>query len=242
MNRNDLTSLTLIRHGQAIVNIEPVIGGMKGDRGLTPLGVRQAERLRDRLRTSGELTADVFLTSSLPRARQTAEILAPVFDVPPVADDDLQEFRTGPEGDGLPLAEYKKRFGWIDMERYPFTPTDPGGESWAVFMLRVHSALVRILEAHAGKRIVIVCHGGVVDASFFHFFGLHPFSVPATGFDTRNTSLTVWKQIVRHDRARWVLDRYNDDAHLRGSEVEPGIDYLNEPHAAAPVPTEASGE
>ncbi len=57
------TNLYLIRHGEAHVNVNPggPIGGMKGDAGLTDLGRKQAERLRDRLAASGEIQADVFI-------------------------------------------------------------------------------------------------------------------------------------------------------------------------------------
>jgi len=42
------THLYLIRHGEAVSNVEPIIGGLRGDGGLTPRGVAQATRLRDR--------------------------------------------------------------------------------------------------------------------------------------------------------------------------------------------------
>ena len=32
------TDLYLIRHGEAVANVEPIIGGMRGDVGLTELG------------------------------------------------------------------------------------------------------------------------------------------------------------------------------------------------------------
>lgn len=232
------TFLYLIRHGQAIVNVEPIIGGMKGDRGLTGLGVQQATRLRDRLETTQEIAADVLIASSLPRARQTAEIIAPSLKLPVILDDSVQEFRSGEEGDGLTLEEYKRRFGWVDIQSEPFTPVDPGGESWTTFLFRVVHALHRILTEHQGKHIVIVCHGGIIDASFFYFFNMSGFAIPSTGFDTRNTSITCWKQVFRHGKMRWVIDRYNDDAHLRGMVVEKSIDYLDQPPAQPAVPTE----
>ena len=45
-----MTTLYLIRHGESYANVDPggAVAGMKGDRGLTELGRRQAERLRDR--------------------------------------------------------------------------------------------------------------------------------------------------------------------------------------------------
>jgi len=65
-----VTQLYLIRHGQAFCNVENLIAGMESDVGLTPVGVAQAERLRDRLSATGEIAADVLIASTLPRARQ----------------------------------------------------------------------------------------------------------------------------------------------------------------------------
>lgn len=232
------TRLYLVRHGQAVVNVEPIMGGMKGDTGLTPLGVEQATRLRDRLQTTGEIKPDVFIASTLPRARQTAQIIAPAFpDVPLVMDDDVQEFRVGPEADGLSFDDYKARFGWHDFADDVFQATDPGGESWATFLLRVGQTLTRITTEHRGKTIVVVCHGGIIDASFMIFFGLNAFSVPAVGLHTVNTSLTLWERVSHRNKMRWQLSFYNDDAHLRGAGVSRGtnIDYTAHAPVAAPT-------
>lgn len=44
------TQLYLIRHGEAVANVEPIIGGMRGDAGLTDRGREQADLLEQRLR------------------------------------------------------------------------------------------------------------------------------------------------------------------------------------------------
>ena len=65
------TRLHFIRHGEAYSNVPHegrVVSGMRGDKGLTPRGVAQGERLRDRLLATGELAADVVLASTLLRA------------------------------------------------------------------------------------------------------------------------------------------------------------------------------
>ena len=138
------TDLYLVRHGQAYANVEPIIAGMRGDAGLTPLGRMQAERLRDRLQASGEISADVLIASTLPRARQTAEIIAPALEVPIQFDDAVQELRPGDLGDGLSVDEFKARFGWVDQVAEPLRPMSPDGESWARFLLRVGDAMDRI--------------------------------------------------------------------------------------------------
>lgn len=243
------THLFLIRHGQAVSNVEPIIAGMKGDAGLTPLGVQQAERLRDRLRASGEIKPDVFLASSLPRARQTAEIIAPALGLSPNLDDELHELRPGDAGDGLSLDEYKRRFGWVSLEDEPERLIDPGGESWATFTARVSRALSRITTEHAGKTIIAVCHGGVIDVSFLHFFQMPLGRVPPAGFFTHNTSITHWEFDGRAKRDHWRLVKYNDDAHLAGMEQGAWLDWATIKPAdpapdtekpAVPLPTEPS--
>jgi 2,3-bisphosphoglycerate-dependent phosphoglycerate mutase len=206
-----VTNLFLVRHAQAVVNVTGTMAGPKGDTGLTALGIQQAEALRDRLKSSGELVPDVFLASSLPRARQTAEIISPAFELSPTLDDDLQEFRCGLEADGLSLEDYKARFGWLDFEEHPFTETDPGGESWAVFQLRIARTLTRLTREHTGENILCVTHGGVIDGAFGHFFGLSSHMPPRVKLYTENTSLTHW----RSEGGRWRLMFYNDTHHLK---------------------------
>lgn len=209
------THLYLVRHGQAVVNVQPIIGGMKGDVGLTERGIRQAERVRDRL-AAGNIRPDVLIASPLPRARQTAEIIAGGLGLPLTFDPDMEELRVGPEGDGLSLEEYRQRFGWVDLAMEPLRIVDPGGESWATFMLRVATGLDRITRDHEGKTIVIVTHGGVIDGSFVHFFGMNAHAMPRAGFATENTSITHWMRLLRNNVPRWTLSTYNDTAHLRG--------------------------
>ena len=72
------TRVVMIRHGEAVCNVSGVCGGRLGCEGLTPRGRRQVEELRDRLLATGELAgADVLYASVLPRAIETAELVAP---------------------------------------------------------------------------------------------------------------------------------------------------------------------
>jgi probable phosphoglycerate mutase len=239
-----MTQLYLIRHGEAFGNVEPIVAGMNGDRGLTPRGVAQAERLRGRL-ASGEIKADVLIASTLPRARQTAEIIQPSLGLPIVFDDEVQELMIG-EADGMANGDAWAKFGIPDFDQYPLRKIAPGGESWGDFTLRVSRALTRITSEHAGKTIVVVCHGGVIDCSFIHFFHMPGLVVPPTDFHTRNTSLTHWEWVQRRSRAMWRLNCYNDIAHLQGigafeslrwedTGLAPADDTT---HPATPVPTE----
>lgn len=244
-----MTHIYMIRHGEAVVNVEPIVGGMRGDVGLTPRGVAQAERLRDRLAATGEIAADVLIASSLPRARQTAEIIAPALKLQPIFDDEVQEMRVG-EADGLSLQEMWERFGMPNLRADPFRPLAPGGENWGQFMLRVSNALTRITREHQGKKVVIVCHGGVIDGSFVYFFGLQSFLLPPVEFYTHNTSITHWSHHTRNGHSFWRLMGYNDTTHLRDVGARESIrweEITPEPatgadRPAVPLPTEENRE
>jgi probable phosphoglycerate mutase len=236
-----VTHLYLIRHGEAVGAVQRRVADAIPDAGLTPLGRSQAARLRDRLASTHEIAADVLIASTFERARETAEIIAPALgNLPLTLDEDVQELRTG-EADGLPWEEFDSRYGPHDFDQDPYTPVAPGGESWSHFKLRVGAALHRIIREHAGKTIVIVCHGGVIDGSFLYFFGLPTLTHPPIGFLTHNTSITEWESYDHRGSPRWRLVRYNDDLHLRdhvqwvgvSAEAETGADAL-----AVPLPTE----
>jgi len=211
-----MTHLYIIRHGQAISSVERTMG----DRGLSPLGIRQAERLRDRLAATGEIAADVLIASTMRRAKETAEIIAPALDIPIIFDDDIQEWRDN-EPEGVSEKEYSERFNAVEFAQKPFHQMAPYAETWAQFMLRTCTALNRITNEYAGKTIVIVCHGGIVDGSFLFFFGLSSLQFPRAFFSTHNTSITHWFKEPDewyerlHLPVSWILERYNDVMHLR---------------------------
>ena len=232
-----MTNLYLIRHGEAVSNVEPMVAGMRGDAGLTPKGVSQAKQLRDRLTATGEIAADVFIASTLPRARQTAEIIAPAIGQTIQWDDEVQEIHVG-EADGLTIKELEARYGRPDFSADPYRPLAPGGESWAEFLLRAETALRRITREHEGKTILIVCHGGIVDASFAAFLALSPLAYTVAGFLTRNTSITHWSRRQMGDRPhRWRLECYNDAMHL-SEHFHAGPAEPDTSHPAVPLASE----
>jgi probable phosphoglycerate mutase len=211
-----LTRLVLIRHGQSRATVDQIAGGERGCTGLTDLGVRQVEAVRDRIVRTAELAgATALLASTLPRAVETAEILAPALgDLPVVTDRDLSELQPG-EGDGLTWGEWGERFGGFRMADEPYRPLAPGGESWAEFQLRVGRTLSALVVAEAGGVIVVACHGGIIEGSIRNFLGLG-WLTGADVLDTpANTSITEWTCVVQPGVAlEWRLVRYNDAAHL----------------------------
>jgi probable phosphoglycerate mutase len=200
----------LVRHGEALCNVQGVVGGPSGCTGLSSVGIAEAEALRDRLLDTGEL-ADVtaVYASVLPRALETAAIVAPgLGGQAAVADCGLCELHPG-AADGMTWAAFVDRYGGPDWDRDPDAVLAPGGESWNGFVGRVSAAVTATAARHDGERVAIFCHGGVVEATIEAFLPV------AAGrgrlkLRTAHTSLTEWER----GPEGWSLLRYNDAAHL----------------------------
>lgn len=214
-----MTNLYFIRHAQAVGNVNPIITGDTSDQGLTPKGVKQAERLRHRLATFHEIRADLILSSRQPRARQTAELIAPALEVPIQFHEGLEKINMG-IADGMLISDAHAQFGQPDFRANPFKPISPGGENWGQFMLRIATMVDSISREYHHKSVVIICHGSVIDASFLYFLRtstlISPFWI---SFYTHHTSITHWEQISFDRQQCWRLHTYNDIGHLLGTDI-----------------------
>ena len=211
-----MTRLVLVRHGQAQVHVDGILGGEVHCRGLSDLGRRQVAALRDRLKRTGELgEVDALYASTLPRAVETAEILAPALgDLEIRRERELREFDPG-EADGLTWEEFQERYPPPEVWD-PHVPRTPGSESWAAFGERVERALTGLVAAHEGDTVVVACHGGVIEHAF-HLWGLS--TQAGLALDIENASMTefLWADPWPWHQPgppAWRLIRHNDAAHL----------------------------
>lgn len=233
------TRLVLIRHGEAVCNVAGVCGGFVGCQGLTERGRGQVRALRDRLQRTGELAgADALYASVLPRAIETAELLAPVLvgtdpasggqaPTPEVVTEcGLCELHCG-EADGLSWSEYIERFQALDWDVHPDQVIAPGGESWTGFVNRVAGTLDGLAAAHPGQLVVVACHAGVIEASLLS-------KLPVVGGDagarlqlrTHHASMTTWEIAD----GRWRLLGYNDTADIGvGVDAPIGVEVTERP-------------
>ena len=201
------TELAVVRHGQTEFNRLGLYQG-HADSPLTAAGEAQALRLAPRLR-SLDCIATVYC-SDLGRARRTAELLA---------DGGAHRIREDPElrercygvFEGLSRAQIADRYPDARIASGAANPdyTPPGAETPDEFNERVIAAFDRIATEHAGERVIVVTHGGVVTA-----FARYVLGVPAAAprrFDIGNTSLSLF---YRDDERGWMTRFLGDVAHL----------------------------
>ena len=207
------TRLLVVRHGESNVTVNRQIGGPLTCSGLSDLGRQQAQRLRDRV-AAGELPAvDEIWASTMPRAQETALIVNEALELELQIERDFEEFRPG-QADGMLFVEYIDQYGMIDQMAGPYKDLSPGGESRATFFLRVGQAFDELVRTRAGKTIMVVCHGGVIDVVFRRLLNLH--SEAAFQLWTTNTSVSEFITTSHGPPRQWRLGRYNDASHLHG--------------------------
>ena len=199
------------------MTVNQVVGGAKSCTGLSPLGFRQADALRDRWEAGYEPSVDVLWSSDMPRARQTAESINQHLGLELNIDVDLEERRPG-DADGLTWSEFGEKYGDFDRND-PYAPLSPDGESGVDFFYRVSRPLNRIVRENQGKTVMIVCHGGVVDVALRTLLGLKHHNA---GFHlwTLNTSITEFVNRNLTPPLEWQLVRYNDASHIRPLESD----------------------
>jgi probable phosphoglycerate mutase len=122
-------------------------------------------------------------------------------------DERLRELDPG-EADGLTWDEYTDRYGEFDLVAEPDRPFAPGGDSHHTFVTRLTETFGEFANAYAGRTVVAVAHGGTVLVSMLALIGAP--SIPGGDIaKPAHASITEWTH-----GDRWVLERYNDTAHL----------------------------
>ena len=199
------TRFIVVRHGETAWNAQGRIQGHL-DSPLNEEGLVQALLLGERL---GAESFDRFYCSDLGRARQTAQPIADRTGKAPVTTAALRERNLG-VFQGLSGAESEQAY---PDEYHRFRQRDPdhampGGESIRELYQRVTTCFETLAAEHAGERIVVVTHGGVLDALHRHVKGI-PLEHPRD-FPTYNASLN-W---LRHEGGEWQIERWGDISHL----------------------------
>ena len=203
-----MTRLLLVRHGRSEMNAQHRIQGWL-DSPLDALGRSQAEAVAQRLRLEAP---EALYTSTLRRARETAEIIAAALDDVPLVDDDRLRERNVGHIAGMTGEEVEVEFpGLLKRWRQSRMVTPPGGEEPRDFWERVMAAFENIAARHPEGTVAVVTHGGVLATYMGHLLGLEAGEWPPLSFG--NTSLSIVE--LNGDVARIQL--VNDRCHLEVS-------------------------
>jgi len=202
----DLSRLLLVRHGETELNSSERYWG-RTDVTLSAAGLRQAERLRDRLATE---KLNAVYSSDLRRASLTADTIASRHKLEVITCPELREIDFG-QLEGLTFDQIGRLYPEVTrlwMERSPELKY-PGGESIYQLNNRV-SDFMRRLEKHANEEtILIVAHSGVLRTLACQLLGIEPQHRWQIRLDL--ASLTV---IETYPQGA-ILTLLNDVSHLR---------------------------
>ena len=149
-----MSKLLLVRHGETGLNKDSRFQGHI-DVELNETGMRQAERLRDRL--SNE-RIDTVYSSDLRRALVTAEVIASKHQVDIITSAELREISYG-ELEGLTFKEINQLYPEVaESIATASSKLDfPGGESFKEFIERLSKFAHRLKHA-SEETILVVAH------------------------------------------------------------------------------------
>jgi broad specificity phosphatase PhoE len=198
INNHMKRTLLIIRHGQTTWNVEHRLPGQLPGVVLTDTGHEQAARLADALSV---LPISAVISSPLERARETAEYIAKVRNLPIQFEPDLMDTNVGPWA-GQTIAHLSKNDpAWKAYVKDPST-APVGVETFPQVYARVVAAIERWLKNDGvGNYIAFVAHADVVKLLVAHYTGLEPRRAGSLFIDNASVSLV---EIEEDSRTRVV--------------------------------------
>ena len=224
-----MTELTLVRHGETDWNRIRRFQGQL-DVPLNELGQLQARRLAQAL---ADDPFDLVLASDLTRVRATAAPLLAQRGWTAFHDARWREQRYGAfEGQDVATLRREQPELWRQYGEHRADFAPPGGETTRQFYERVHAAVREVVERHAGLRVLIVTHGGVLDMLWRGVHGQALDGARACAIPNAGINRLRW-----HDGRLQILS-WAEAGHLADLPEQPSTDPLSlaasDPDAIAP--------
>ncbi len=153
-------NLYFLRHGEIEKKyLNTYIGST--DAGLSNYGKTQAKKLADFLKN---VSVDVIYTSTLKRAKQTANPLSKLKNITPIEEKKLSEIDFGP-WEGKTFKAIQSLTENID----DCSTITSGGEKYSDFVKRVRDFFKTIEKNHMNDTVVAVSHKGVIREAYKYF-------------------------------------------------------------------------
>lgn len=199
----------LIRHA---IPVRRELESGVADPELSDQGRHQARLLADYL---AEERIDAIYASPMRRAIETASPIAEIMNLPVISVDGVAEFDRHSEW-YVPVEELKAANDprWRDLVNGQWTATHETEEE---FIHRIVASIEEIVERHSSQRVLVVCHGGVINAYVASILGL----ANKRGFFYPNYT-SIHRIAAARSGERSVVT-LNETSHLRGSGLPIGL-------------------
>jgi probable phosphoglycerate mutase/uncharacterized phosphatase len=195
------TNIYFVRHGETEWNKTRRIQGHY-DVALNETGILQAKKLSFRFK---DIPIHGIYSSDLARAKQTAQEVANVKNLPVITFSDLRERCYG-LWEGKTYQEI--------ISRYPQfqSGADFGGlygiETFESMQQRSKNRLLNIAMKHVGENVIIVSHGGLINC-FLHLISQGQIGTGKTKLENTSVSHIVY------DNGEWDIRFVNDTTHFK---------------------------
>ena len=202
------TRFILVRHGESQANLENRFAGQI-DIPLTETGRMQAECTGEFLKNE---KIDVFFSSELTRAYETACIVAKHHNLPVTKVKGLNEINGG-EWENKSYPEIEKYF----PDNYNVWNTTigltqcNGGENVLEVQQRVYSTIKKIAEENSGKTVFIGFHGMSLRSFITKITGVSLEKMHSDSVWASNASVTY----VDYENGKFTLIEHSYDEHLK---------------------------
>lgn len=160
--KNKYCTLYLIRHGETEWNVKKLIQGHT-DSPLTKNGLNQAKKLANEFKNK---KIDAIFSSDLTRAKRTAEIIALEKKLAVETSELLRERNFG-KYEGQTLEDLKKLIAKMESVLQGRESHEEIEDSQKLIS-RFITYLREIAVAYAGKKIIVVTHGGCLRVLLIH--------------------------------------------------------------------------
>jgi phosphoserine phosphatase len=158
----------LMRHGETAWNREGRVMGRQ------PVDLDDGGRAQVEMAVplACKLSLDLIVSSPLPRAVHSAEIISRgVGGIPIYTDERIEEVRYG-FWEGMTFYELVKDETYINYRKAPLESVTPGGETIRQVQERGVAAVDAAVTAHRGKNILFVSHGDIIRTVLCHYMRL----------------------------------------------------------------------
>lgn len=186
-----------MRHGETDTNRNHIWQGSQ-DIPLNATGRKQAEEAAIIVK---HINPEFVITSNLSRAIETGEIAAKYAgEARFIIEPELRERGCG-EVEGMTTSEIAEKFGIRMNMTSRELDNIPGAEPYKAFEERVLSTIQKIYTEYAGRKVLLVSHGGVLRTFHETTLGNLP-----SGIAFGNCAILS----LRFDSGRWTLvDKHN---------------------------------